>query len=52
LILLFLLVQKELLSSSEDERTIRLTKLLNIGIVPLLVAFALVVVSKVAAALR
>jgi hypothetical protein len=52
LLLLFFLVQKELTSASENERTTRLSKMLNIGIAPLLIAFVLVVISKVAAVLK
>jgi hypothetical protein len=52
IILLFLLIQKELSSASNNERAIRLSKLLNIGIAPLLIAFVLIVVSKVAAILK
>lgn len=47
LILLFLLVQKELVNASGSERTRRLRKLLNVGIVPLLFAFSLIVIIKV-----
>lgn len=52
IVLLGLLVQKELVSASENDRASRLSKLLNIGIVPLLIAFVLVVVSKVAHVLK
>lgn len=52
LLLLFFLVQKELTSASDNERTTRLNKMLNIGIMPLLIAFVLIVVSKVAAVLK
>lgn len=51
-VLLALLVQKELVSASNSERAGRLGKILDIGIVPLLIAFVLVVVSKVGAALK
>ena len=52
IVLLGLLVQKELISSSENDRSTRLSQLLNIGIVPLLIAFLLVVVSKVTQVLK
>ena len=51
-ILLALLVQKELVSASNSERAGRLGKILDIGIVPLLIAFVLVVISTVGAALK
>lgn len=48
LILLALLVQKELASSSSSPFMERLTRILNIGILPMLIAFALIVFVKVA----
>ena len=51
-VLLALLVQRELVSASNSERAGRLGKILDIGIVPLLIAFVLVVISKVGAALK
>jgi len=51
-VLLALLIQKELVSASNSERASRLGKILDIGIVPLLIAFVLVVISKVGAALK
>lgn len=51
-VLLFLLVQKELTSSSDNEPAVRLSKVLNIGIAPLLIAFVLVVISKVVEVLK
>lgn len=48
LFLLALLVQKELASSSTSPFMQRLTRILNIGILPLLVAFVLTVMVKVA----
>lgn len=47
LILLSLLVQKEVLSVSEEGRLRKLSSALNIGIIPLLVAFVLIVITKV-----
>jgi hypothetical protein len=52
LVLLVLLVQKELSSAANGERYKALSKALNIGIVPLLIAFALVVFSRIAEVLR
>ena len=48
LILLALLVQKEFSSSAEGARYRTLSKALNIAIVPLLIAFILVVFARVA----
>ena len=50
--LLALLIQKELLAGSERRFAHALRRVLNIGIVPLLLAFALIVIIKVAEALR
>ena len=47
LILFSLLVQKEVASSSENQRMSNLSKYLLIGIIPLLIAFVLLVISKV-----
>jgi hypothetical protein len=52
LVLLFLLMQKELASSANGTRFRTLVKVLNIGIVPLLMAFLLVVITKVAQVLK
>ena len=52
LVLLALLIQKELTSAAEGKSWLRLGKVLNIGIAPLLIAFVLVVVSKVAEVLK
>lgn len=52
IILLSLLVQKELLSTSDSQWAARLNKILNIGIAPLLIAFVLIVASKVVDALK
>lgn len=52
LVLLSLLIQKELISSNSNERLQNLNKALQIGIVPLLVAFIVIVITKIAAALQ
>ena len=52
LVLLALLVQKELASAAVGTRFRSLGKALNIGIVPLLIAFALIVSVRVADILR
>ena len=48
LVLITFLVCKELASASAGERAIRWSRVLNVGIVPLLVAFAVIVAGKVA----
>jgi len=50
--LLSLLIQKELVTAATGPRTRALGQALNIAIVPLLIAFALIVVAKVAEVLR
>ena len=52
LVLLSLLIQKELIPSASGERLQKLNRALNIGIVPLLIAFIAIVITKVAAALQ
>jgi hypothetical protein len=52
LVLLFLLIQKELASTATGTRFKTLSKVLNIGIIPLLMAFAVVVITRVAAILK
>jgi|APFre7841882724_1041349.scaffolds.fasta_scaffold346777_1 hypothetical protein len=52
LLLISLLIQKELATASADSRLHRLSQALNIGIAPLLIAFALIVVFKVAEVLK
>jgi hypothetical protein len=52
LVLLVLLVQKELSSAAVGTRFEALSKHLNIGIVPLMIAFAMVVVARIAEVLR
>ena len=48
LVLLVLLVQKELASAAAGSRFKTLGKYLNIGIIPLMIAFVLIVVFRVA----
>lgn len=48
LILLALLVQKEVVTSASGSRYAKLGQALNIGIIPLLIGFVLIVVVKVA----
>jgi hypothetical protein len=50
--LLALLIQKELTAATESRFHRALNQALNIGIVPLLVAFALIVVVKITEALQ
>jgi hypothetical protein len=52
LVLLILLIQKELASSMTSSRSKALVRVLNIGILPLLVAFVLIVFSRVAEVIR
>lgn len=52
LVLLVLLVQKELASAAAGRRYQSLARTLNVGIAPLMVAFILVVFSRVAEILR
>jgi hypothetical protein len=52
LVLLTLLIQKEVISTSTSERMRKFGQALNIAISPLLIAFVLVVISKVAEVLR
>lgn len=52
LVLLVLLVQKELSSGTADPRVKALSKHLNVGIVPLLIVFVLVVFYRIAEMLR
>jgi hypothetical protein len=46
-VLISLLVQKELTTNSTNSRLIRLGRVVNIGILPLLIAFILVVIFRV-----
>jgi hypothetical protein len=52
LVLIALLVQKELTVTATNSRVLKLSKALTIGIVPLLIAFVLIVIAKVAEVLR
>jgi hypothetical protein len=52
LLLLSLLVQKELVGATAGKRAQRISQALNIAIVPLLIVFVLVVITKVAEVLR
>lgn len=52
IVLLGLLIQKELVSTSNSDRAKRLGKALNIGIYPLIIAFVFVVISKVMEVLK
>jgi hypothetical protein len=52
LVLLALLLQKEVATASADSRLQVLSRVLNIGIVPLLLTFILIVVYKVAEVLN
>lgn len=52
LVLLILLVQKELSSAVAGTRYQSLSKALNIGIAPLMIAFVLVVLSRIAEVIR
>lgn len=50
--LLVLLVQKEIVSSRKDGWHREFSKALNIGIVPMVIAFSMILVSRVADAVR
>ena len=52
IVLFGLLLQKEVTTASSDARLSRFSKILNIGIAPLLIAFALIVVSQVSNLLK
>lgn len=52
LVLLVLLVQKELASASTGSRFKALSKHLNIGIIPLMIAFVLIVAFRIAEVLN
>ncbi len=47
LVLLVLLIQKEMTSAATEGRTLNLGRALNIGILPLFIAFALSIVSRI-----
>jgi hypothetical protein len=52
LVLISLLIQKELATAAAGNRLEKLNRVLNIGIVPLLIAFILIVAIKVADVLK
>ena len=52
LVLISLLIQKELATAAASSRLVKLSRALNIGIVPLLIAFILIVVYRVADVLK
>jgi hypothetical protein len=52
LVLVALLVQKELISTSDDSRLRQLSRVMNVGILPLLFAFVLIISFKIAEALN
>jgi hypothetical protein len=52
LVLFSLLVQKEIATAANSKRLRQLRMALNIGIVPLMIAFAVIVVAKVAEVLK
>ena len=52
LVLVALLIQKELISASNDSRLRQLSRVMNVGILPLMVAFVLIVSFKIVEALN
>lgn len=52
LVLFALVVQKEVTTASSSSRLHSLSKALNIGIIPLLIAFVLLVIARVAEVLK
>jgi hypothetical protein len=52
LVLVALLIQKELISASDDSRSQQLSRVMNIGILPLFLVFILSVVFKIVEALN
>ena len=52
IVLLALLVQKEILSSSETKQAKRFSQVLNIALPPMLIAFALIVAAKISEAIQ
>lgn len=52
LVLLSLLVQKEMANSADGSRYQRLSRTLNLGIIPLLIVFVLIVAARVMDVLR
>ena len=47
IVLLALLVQKELFSSSENKQSVRFSQVLNIALPAMLIAFVMIVISKI-----
>ena len=47
-----LLIQKELISTSEDNRVRHLSRVMNVGILPLLLAFVVIVSFRIVEALN
>jgi len=52
LLLLGLLIQKEIISNSKNEKLIKLGKIINVGIAPLMIVFVLSVLAKVNESLK
>ena len=52
IVLIALLVQKEMLSSSDSKRAKRITTAINIALPPMLIAFIFIVVTKVVQVLK
>lgn len=52
IVLLVLLIQKELASASTGQRYHKMSQILNIAIIPLLIVFGLIVVSRVIEVLK
>jgi hypothetical protein len=52
LLLISLLIQKEMSTAAAGSRLERLNQALNIGIIPLLIAFILIVIFRIAEVLR
>ena len=47
MVLIVLLIQRELIKDSDNERLQRLNHALNIGIIPLLIAFVVIVILRI-----
>ena len=52
LVLVALLVQKEILSAADDSLSQQLSRVMNVGILPLLLAFVLIVFFKIVESLN
>lgn len=52
IVLIALLVQKEMLSSSDSKKAKRITAAINIALPPMLIAFVFIVVTKVVQVLK